>query len=245
MSNTSRLLLQNLSYLQLAQQQLMKIENIHTNSKPGLLGEPPAMVLQTALGAGPAPSLKSELGHRGEEHKTGAGILPFFPNQHIVGQGGPGPSTPQDKPSATLGSPEGTVSGPQTYLPGFTNPAAGGLGTAQPRQQNQPKSTEASSGTVSKNQTSLLGEPPKEIRLSTNPYLNLASVLPGVCLPAPVASKTLSALPQTGITSNIVDAISQGTSSQHALENYINYSQQFGDYSQVNGRNWFPDTGGI
>ncbi|XP_027705604.1 ribonucleoprotein PTB-binding 2-like isoform X2 [Vombatus ursinus] len=244
MSNTSRLLLQNLSYLQLAQQQLMKIENIHTNSKPGLLGEPPAMVLQTALGAGPAPSLKSELGHRGEEHKR-AGILPFFPNQHIVGQGGPGPSTPQDKPSATLGSPEGTVSGPQTYLPGFTNPAAGGLGTAQPRQQNQPKSTEASSGTVSKNQTSLLGEPPKEIRLSTNPYLNLASVLPGVCLPAPVASKTLSALPQTGITSNIVDAISQGTSSQHALENYINYSQQFGDYSQVNGRNWFPDTGGI
>uniref|UniRef100_A0A8C9F553 Ribonucleoprotein PTB-binding 1 n=1 Tax=Pavo cristatus TaxID=9049 RepID=A0A8C9F553_PAVCR len=35
----------------------------------------------------------------------------------------------------------------------------------------------------SKKQTSLLGEPPKEIRLSTNPYLNLASVLPGICLP--------------------------------------------------------------
>lgn len=34
-----------------------------------------------------------------------------------------------------------------------------------------------------KKQTSLLGEPPKEIRLSTNPYLNLASVLPGICLP--------------------------------------------------------------
>ncbi|XP_072505846.1 ribonucleoprotein PTB-binding 2 isoform X3 [Notamacropus eugenii] len=224
---------QNLSYLQLAQQQLMKIENIHTNSKPGLLGEPPAMVLQTALGAGAAPCLKSELGHRGEEHKTGAGILPFFPNQQVAGQGGPGSSTPQDKPSATLGSPEGTVSGPPTYLPGFTNPASGGLGTGQPRQQNQSKSTEASSGTASKNQTSLLGEPPKEIRLSTNPYLNLASVLPGVCLPAPVTSKTVSALPQTGITSNLLDAISQGTSSQHTLENYMNYSQQFGDYSQV------------
>ncbi|XP_051855466.1 ribonucleoprotein PTB-binding 2 isoform X4 [Antechinus flavipes] len=233
MSNTSRLLLQNLSYLQLAQQQLMKIENIHTNSKPGLLGEAPPMVLQTALGAGAASSLKSELGPRGEEHKTGAGILPFLTNQHVAGQGGPGPSTSQDKPSATLGSTEGTVSGPQTYLPGFTNPAAGALGTGQPRPQNQPQSTEASSGTVSKNQTSLLGEPPKEIRLSTNPYLNLASVLPGVCLPAPVASKAMSALPQTGIASNILDAISQGTSSQHALENYINYSQQFGDYSQV------------
>lgn len=35
---------------------------------------------------------------------------------------------------------------------------------------------------ASKNQTSLLGEPPKEIRLSKNPYLNLASVLPSVCL---------------------------------------------------------------
>lgn len=34
-----------------------------------------------------------------------------------------------------------------------------------------------------KKQTSLLGDPPKEIRLSTNPYLNLASVLPGICLP--------------------------------------------------------------
>uniref|UniRef100_F7FX11 Uncharacterized protein n=1 Tax=Monodelphis domestica TaxID=13616 RepID=F7FX11_MONDO len=61
---------QNLSYLHLAQQQLMKIENIQTNSKPGLLGEPPAMVLPTALGAGAAPPLKSELGLRGEEHKS-------------------------------------------------------------------------------------------------------------------------------------------------------------------------------
>ncbi|XP_056670998.1 ribonucleoprotein PTB-binding 2 isoform X3 [Monodelphis domestica] len=228
LSNASRLLLQNLSYLHLAQQQLMKIENIQTNSKPGLLGEPPAMVLPTALGAGAAPPLKSELGLRGEEHKTAAGLLPFFPNQHVVG-----PSHPQDKPSAALGSAEGAASGLQTYLPGFTNPPAGGSAPGQPRQASQPKASEASSGTVSKNQTSLLGEPPKEIRLSTNPYLNLASVLPGVCLPAPVGSKTMSALPQTGITSNILDAISQGTSSQHALENYINYSQQFGDYSQV------------
>lgn len=34
----------------------------------------------------------------------------------------------------------------------------------------------------SRQQTSLLGDPPKEIHLSTNPYLNLASVLPSMCL---------------------------------------------------------------
>ncbi|XP_045147680.1 ribonucleoprotein PTB-binding 2 [Echinops telfairi] len=82
---------------------------------------------------------------------------------------------------------------------------------------------------AAKSQTSLLGEPPKEIRLSKNPYLNLASVLPSVCL-SPPASKT--ALQRTGITSNILEAISQGNEPQHALEKCIPYSQPFGDYAQ-------------
>nr|XP_021504488.1 ribonucleoprotein PTB-binding 2 [Meriones unguiculatus] len=82
---------------------------------------------------------------------------------------------------------------------------------------------------ASKNQTSLLGEPPKEIRLSTNPYLNLASVLPSVCLSA--AGK---GLPQkTGIASNLLDAISQGGESQPTLEKCIAYSPPFEDYAQV------------
>lgn len=38
-------------------------------------------------------------------------------------------------------------------------------------------SSQGSSG-----QSSLLGEPPKEVRLPSNPYLNLASVMPGVVL---------------------------------------------------------------
>lgn len=38
-------------------------------------------------------------------------------------------------------------------------------------------SSQANSG-----QSSLLGEPPKEVRLPSNPYLNLASVMPGVVL---------------------------------------------------------------
>uniref|UniRef100_A0A8C2QT23 Uncharacterized protein n=1 Tax=Capra hircus TaxID=9925 RepID=A0A8C2QT23_CAPHI len=60
---------QNLSHVPLAQQQLMKFENIHTNNKPGLLGEPPAMVLQTAIGIGSPLPLKTELGHLGEMKK--------------------------------------------------------------------------------------------------------------------------------------------------------------------------------
>nr|XP_023405269.1 ribonucleoprotein PTB-binding 2 isoform X1 [Loxodonta africana] len=243
MGNTSNLFLQNLSHVPLAQQQLMKFENVHTNNKPGLLGEPPAMVLQTALGVGSALPFKTELGHHGEAHKTsnliptqttvtaGMGMLPFFPNQLIVGQAGPGHTNTQEKQPATVGMAEGTFSGSQAYLQSFPNLTAGGLLTGHHKQQqSQPKGTEISSGAASKNQTSLLGEPPKEIRLSKNPYLNLASVLPSVCLSSP-ANKT--ALQKTGIASNILEAISQGNESQHALEKCIAYSQPFGDYAQV------------
>ncbi|XP_006147609.1 ribonucleoprotein PTB-binding 2 [Tupaia chinensis] len=176
MGGTSNLFLQNLSHVPLAQQQLRKFEKIHTNNKPGLLGEPPAVVLQSALGRGSALPLKAELGPRGEAHKRG-------------------------------------------------------LLTGHHKQsQSQPKGTEINPGAASKNQTSLLGEPPKEIRLSKNPYLNLASVLPGVCLSSPVSKTTLR---KTGITGNILDAISQGKEPQHALEKCIAYSPSFGDYAQV------------
>ncbi|KAL2772450.1 ribonucleoprotein PTB-binding 2 isoform 1 [Daubentonia madagascariensis] len=242
MGNTSNLFLQNLSRVPLAQQQLMKLENIHTNNKPGLLGEPPAVVLQTALGIGSVLPLKKELGHHGEAHKTsnliptqttittGMGMLPFFPNQHIAGQAGPGHSNTQEKQPATVGMAEGNFSGSQPYLQTFPNLTAGGLLAGHHKQQqSQPKGTEVISG-ASKNQTSLLGEPPKEIRLSKNPYLNLASVLPSVCLPSPANKTTLH---KTGIANNILDAISQGNESQHALEKCIAYSPPFGDYAQV------------
>ncbi|XP_059545275.1 ribonucleoprotein PTB-binding 2 isoform X3 [Myotis daubentonii] len=234
---------QNLSHVSLAQQQLMKFENIHTNNKPGLLGDPPAMVLQAAVGIGSALPLKTELGHHGEAHKTsnliptqtalaaGMGLLPFFPNQHIAGQAGPGHGNTQEKQPASVGIAEGNFSGSQAYLQSFPNLTAGGLLAGhQKQQQSQPKSTEMSSGAASKNQTSLLGEPPKEIRLSKNPYLNLASVLPSVCLSSPASKTTLQ---KTGIASNILEAISQENESQHTLEKCIAYSQPFGDYSQV------------
>ncbi|XP_067391669.1 ribonucleoprotein PTB-binding 2 isoform X2 [Emydura macquarii macquarii] len=251
LGNTSNLLLQNLSHLQLAQKQLMKIETLQTNSKPGLLGEPPPMLLQTVLGIGPTPSVSADIGIHGEAHKspnvtpnqtttaTGMGMLPFFPNQPIVGQAMPGLNNTQDKQSTTVGLSEGAGSGSQAYRQSLTNFTAGALRTGHPKQESQPKKPDTSSGIPLKKQTSLLGEPPKEIRLSTNPYLNLASVLPGACL-STVARKATSTQQQTGLSSNILDAaVSQGTTSQHAVENCFNYSQQYGDYTQEAVQQWY------
>ncbi|NXI56867.1 RAVR2 protein, partial [Chloroceryle aenea] len=235
LGSTSNVLLQSPAHLPVPQQQLLKMENIQANSKPSLLGEPPTMLLQTVLGIGVVPAVSSGMGTRGEALKSaaaaaaGMGMLPFFPNQHIVGQAIPGQNTPPDKQSPA----EAVVSGSQPYHQTLTNLSAGALRAGHAKQQNQLKNTEASLGPALKKQTSLLGEPPKEIRLSTNPYLNLASVLPGICVPA-AASKASSPPQQTGLSNNAVDAaVSQGPTSQHAVENYFNYSQQYGEYAQV------------
>ncbi|NXT01896.1 RAVR2 protein, partial [Jacana jacana] len=232
LGSASNILLQSAAHLPLPQQ-LMKMETLQANSKPGLLGEPPAMLLRRVLGIGVTPSVTSGMGAHGEALKSaaaaGMGMLPFFPNQHIVGQALPGQNPVPDKQSAT----EAGVPGSQPYHQTLPNLSAGALRVGHAKQQNQLKSTDTSLGTPLKKQTSLLGEPPKEIRLSTNPYLNLASVLPGICLPA-IASKASSAPQQTGLPNNIVDAaMSQGTTSQHAMESYLNYSQQHGEYTQV------------
>ncbi|NWR11064.1 RAVR2 protein, partial [Paradoxornis webbianus] len=223
LGSTSSLLLQSPAHLPLPQQQLLKMENMQANSKPGLLGEPPTMLLQTVLGIGVMPAVSSGLAARGEALKSaaaaaaaGMGMLPFFPAQHTVGQAVPGPTGGADKAEAGAGAqpfPAG--------LPGLPGALRAGPGTA------------GTAGTPLKKQTSLLGEPPKEIRLSTNPYLNLASVLPGICLPA-IASKASSAPQQSSLPNNVLDAaVSQGTASQHAMENYFTYSQQPGEYPQV------------
>uniref|UniRef100_A0A8C8SU35 Ribonucleoprotein, PTB binding 2 n=1 Tax=Pelusios castaneus TaxID=367368 RepID=A0A8C8SU35_9SAUR len=249
LGNRSNLLLQNLSYLQSAQKKLLKMENIQTNTKPGLLGEPPPMLLQTVLGIGPTPSVSADMEIQGEAHKspnvtpnqttaaTGMGTLPLFPNQPIVGQALPGQNNTQDKQSTAV--PEGAVSGTQAYLQSLTNFTAGGLHTGHPKQQSQPKRTDTTSGILLKKQTSLLGEPPKEIHLSTNPYLNLASVLPSACL-STFGRKATSSQQQTGLSSNLLaPAVSQGTASQHAMEKCFNYSQQYGDYTQEAVQQWY------
>ncbi|XP_059333864.1 ribonucleoprotein PTB-binding 2 [Ammospiza nelsoni] len=224
LGSTSSLLLQSPAHLPLPQQQLLKMENMQANSKPGLLGEPPAMLLQTVLGIGVMPAVNSGLAARGEALKSaaaGMGVLPFFPNQHMVGQALPGPNAA----AADKAEPAPPFAAALPGLPGALPRPAKAAG--------QGKGCEPGIGTPLKKQTSLLGEPPKEIRLSTNPYLNLASVLPGICLPA-IASKASSPPQQTSLANSVVDAaVSQGTAPQHAMENYFSYSQQPGEYPQV------------
>ncbi|KAI1236903.1 hypothetical protein IHE44_0015161 [Lamprotornis superbus] len=70
LGSTSSLLLQSPAHLPLPQQQLLKMENMQANSKPGLLGEPPTMLLQTVLGIGMMPAVSSGLATRGEALKS-------------------------------------------------------------------------------------------------------------------------------------------------------------------------------
>ncbi|XP_077189574.1 ribonucleoprotein PTB-binding 2 isoform X2 [Paroedura picta] len=245
--NASNLLLQNLPHLQLVQQQLAKTENIQTNSKPGLLGEPPAVLLQTMIGMGTVPPVSADVGSHGETPKVssrtpaqtpiapGIGMLPFFPNQHVVGQTIQRPNNTQE----TLSLAGGLAEGSQAYLQSLTNLPAGAQRAGHYKQQSQPKSIDSSLGSSSKKQTSLLGDPPKEIHLSTNPYLNLASVLPSVCLSA-IASKTSSSKQYAGLPNTLLDtAAAQETTSQQAVENYFNYSPQYGDYTQEAVQQWY------
>lgn len=52
--------------------------------------------------------------------------------------------------------------------------------------------------------------------------------------PAAIASKASSPPQQSSLPNNVLDAaVSQGTASQHAMENYFSYSQQPGEYPQV------------
>ncbi|XP_013924336.1 PREDICTED: ribonucleoprotein PTB-binding 2-like [Thamnophis sirtalis] len=92
----------------------------------------------------------------------------------------------------------------------------------------------------SKNQTSLLGEPPKEIHLSTNPYLNLASVLPSVCLSGAVPNKANNTKSQSVAASNSINSVNaQGNTAQHAVENSFNYARQYNDYTQDSVQQWY------
>ncbi|KAM8930134.1 ribonucleoprotein PTB-binding 2 [Pelodytes ibericus] len=207
LGNSCNVLLQNYSHLQMAQQQLLQLKNTQSNnSKPGLLGEAPVSMLQSAMGTA-AQQGAAEASQR-EAQKN---MMPYYHNQHM---GSSLARISHDKPS----------DGSQGYL----QPAASILPIPNLPQTN---SAEPSLTNKSGNQTSLLGEPPRDIRLSTNPYLNLASVLPGTAL-AGLSTRNLQQYAFDGSTS-------QECVAQPALESYFTYSQQYGDYSQETAQQWY------
>ncbi|KAG7470261.1 hypothetical protein JOB18_033403 [Solea senegalensis] len=92
---------------------------------------------------------------------------------------------------------------------------------------------------VSSGQSSLLGDPPKEVRLPSNPYLNLASVMPGVVLQGTVGSKAQGRQATSGVySSSVAPVVSQGSGSfSHSVAATTNapYSTDASaDYSQYN-----------
>ncbi|NXY59010.1 RAVR2 protein, partial [Callaeas wilsoni] len=148
LGSTSNLLLQSPAHLPLPQQQLLKMENMQANSKPGLLGEPPTMLLQTVLGIGVMPAVSSGLATRGEALKSpipaaaaGMGMLPFFPNQHIVGQALPGPNNAPDKAAA-----EAAVPGAAQPFPQALPSLPGALRAAPSKPPSQLKNSDSSLG---------------------------------------------------------------------------------------------------
>ncbi|OCT84832.1 ribonucleoprotein PTB-binding 2 isoform X2 [Xenopus laevis] len=209
-------LLQNYSHLQMAQKQLLQLKSAQSNNcKPGLLGEAPASVLQTAMGPSQPGSVEAS---QRDVHKS---ILPFYHSPHMSSVLS---RMTQEKPSTSVALLEG--SGSQNYLQ-----QSGSVLAGHNQPQSQSVSNESPLLNKSSNQTSLLGEPPRDIRLSTNPYLNLASVLAG----STIAGMGLRNIQQHNMNSST----SQEPASQPGLESYLGYSQQYGDYSQEALQQWY------
>uniref|UniRef100_A0A8C7PA67 Ribonucleoprotein PTB-binding 1 n=1 Tax=Oncorhynchus mykiss TaxID=8022 RepID=A0A8C7PA67_ONCMY len=83
-------------------------------------------------------------------------------------------------------------------------------------------------------QFSLLGEPPKEMKLPSNPYLNLASVLPGMVLQGKAHTHTAQHI---GVYSSAMPPVSQPSASQtpapYSTDTSADYSHYSQAYSQV------------
>ncbi|XP_044055917.1 ribonucleoprotein PTB-binding 2 [Siniperca chuatsi] len=104
---------------------------------------------------------------------------------------------------------------------------------------------------VSSGQSSLLGDPPKEVRLPSNPYLNLASVMPGVVLQGSVGSKAQGGQPGSGVYgTSVVPVVSQGsgsfshsatatTTAPYTTDTSTDYSQYNQAYTQEAMQQWY------
>ncbi|XP_014848175.1 PREDICTED: ribonucleoprotein PTB-binding 2 [Poecilia mexicana] len=178
----------------------------------GLLGDSPTELLQESV-----PNST----HNPTVVVSAAGVMPYLQGRGAGAGGGdqnishsvsttpsasssscPTSCDRQPAPPGTMGSaqPQG-----QTFSLGISN---SGLGPPPPKppgggytSSGQHNSSDGNSLTnmVNCGQNSLLGDPPKEVRLPSNPYLNLASVMPGVVLQNSVANKPQGGQPGTGV----------------------------------------------
>ncbi|XP_069009270.1 ribonucleoprotein PTB-binding 2 isoform X2 [Embiotoca jacksoni] len=227
------LVLQNLLHMQLAQQQLLHIKDKRLSSVSSLLGDPSRLLMQKALSLRP-PGLVS----------LGKGLLGDSPTE--LGQ--------DSVPVSTHNAPVVvSAAGVMPYFQG--RPGGGDQNSTHTTPSASSSSCErqpAPPGTMINNgQSSLLGDPPKEVRLPSNPYLNLASVMPGVVLQGSVGNKAQAGHPGPGVYGgSVAPVVSQGsgsfshsaaatTTAPYSTDTSTDYSQYNQAYTQEAMQQWY------
>ncbi|MCJ8729735.1 hypothetical protein PDJAM_G00109940 [Pangasius djambal] len=178
------LVLQNLLHMHMAQQQLLHIKDKHITNIPSLLGDPSRLLLHKVLAlraAAPVPVVKGLIGDSPTDSSreaggSGAGRAQMSPGDQN------GVSAPDKQPAVSTHSHSQTHS----FSSGSSRVA---LSSKALVNHSSTASENCTLTTQTSCQMSLLGEPPKEVKLPSNPYLNMASVLPGVVLQVPLFTK--------------------------------------------------------
>ncbi|XP_026179250.1 ribonucleoprotein PTB-binding 2 isoform X2 [Mastacembelus armatus] len=231
----------------------------------GLLGDSP-----TELGQESVPAST----HNATVVVSAAGVMPYLQGRAGAGEQNSTHSistTPSASSSSSLTTssstscdrqpaPPGTMVSSQlhgqSYSLGISN---SGLGPPPPKppggvytagQHNSSDGCPLTS-MVSSGQSSLLGDPPKEVRLPSNPYLNLASVMPGVVLQGSMGSKAQGGQPASGVYGgSVAPVVSQGSSSfshsaaatttaPYSTDTSTDYTQYNQAYTQEAMQQWY------
>ncbi|KAE8293948.1 Ribonucleoprotein PTB-binding 2 Protein raver-2 [Larimichthys crocea] len=232
----------------------------------GLLGDSPTELSQESVpssthnatvvvsAAGVMPYLQGRAGG-GEQNITHS--ISTTPSASSSSSSSSSTSTSCDRQPAPPGTMVSSHPQGQSYSLGISN---SGLGPPPP---NLPGGVYTSTGQhnssdgcplasmVNSGQSSLLGDPPKEVRLPSNPYLNLASVMPGVVLQGSVGSKAQGGQPGSGMYgTSVAPVASQGSSSfshgsaatttaPYSTDTSTDYSQYNQAYTQEAMQQWY------
>ncbi|XP_042178302.1 ribonucleoprotein PTB-binding 2 isoform X1 [Oncorhynchus tshawytscha] len=257
------LVLQNLLHMQLAQQQLLHIKDKHMSNVSSLLGDPSRLLLQKVLGLRPPAPMAlgkgllgdspTELGQESlpmssQASVSAAGMMPYLQAQTHLGTAVGGEqngaciyTTASDRQPAPPGTMANAQPQGQSYYLGPPPPKA--PGGHQPGRHSYSSTESSPASGAPSSQFSLLGEPPKEMKLPSNPYLNLASVLPGMVLQAPTACKMQTGQPLVGVYSSALPPVSQPSTSQtpapYSTDTSADYSHYSQAYSQEAMQQWY------
>ncbi|XP_077054820.1 ribonucleoprotein PTB-binding 2 [Siphateles boraxobius] len=260
------LVLQNLLHMQMAQQQLLQIKDKQITNVQGLLGDPSRLLLQkilglrtqVPLGKGLLGDSPTELGQDSSPVTSQGGNSAAGMVTHIPGRSHASSVSEQNGVSATCLAPEkqpappGTAGGSlssqtqlHNFLSGINTQSLGpllGSTTHKAPANHHSSNVQTSTAVTSQSscQTSLLGDPPKEVRLPSNPYLNLASVLPGVVLQAPCNSKPQTVQAHTGTYRAVLPPNTHPPSQYSAETTPAEYTQQYTQqYTQEAMQQWY------